>query len=337
MNKEDAQKCIQVGVQALKKAEFDKAIRMFEKSLRLHYSDEAKAYLDLANEKKQKSNTAPEETKTQTEPKTKNYTPVQEQLVKDILSKKNYYEILGVLKDAKTEQIKKVYKKLALKLHPDKNLAPRADEAFKLVNKAFSCLVDEQKRTMYDRTGSEETPQMQSRDFDSMFAEQVFREFFGESFFFERHPMSRVYRTRRQAHREEPNRQAWPFIQLLPLIFLFLVSALSSYSFGSYDFSLHPTAKHTLQLHTSDFQIPYWIEPKTYRSLDSSEIRKLEGDVLSYYVKNLKLECTKQQNKRQTFINKARYYQGNTAKTYRDYAEKVDMSSCYKLNEMLAS
>ena len=68
--------------------------------------------------------------------------------------------MLGVEKTATEAQIKKAYKKLALKFHPDKNRAPDAEDAFKLIATACDVLTDEEKREDYDRYGSEDGPQM---------------------------------------------------------------------------------------------------------------------------------------------------------------------------------
>lgn len=63
---------------------------------------------------------------------------------------------MGIPPDADGNAIKKAYRKLALKLHPDKNSAPGADEAFKAIGLAYATLSDDQKRAIYDRYGDED-------------------------------------------------------------------------------------------------------------------------------------------------------------------------------------
>ena len=68
---------------------------------------------------------------------------------------KDYYKILNVSRDANAEEIKKAYRKLALKYHPDKNKSPGAEDKFKEVAEAYEALSDPQKREIYDRYGEE--------------------------------------------------------------------------------------------------------------------------------------------------------------------------------------
>ncbi len=68
--------------------------------------------------------------------------------------KRDYYEVLGVSRDATTEDLKKAYRKLAVKYHPDKNPGDKsAEEKFKEVSEAYDILNDDQKRAAYDRYG----------------------------------------------------------------------------------------------------------------------------------------------------------------------------------------
>ncbi|MCL4519421.1 MAG: molecular chaperone DnaJ [Thaumarchaeota archaeon] len=69
--------------------------------------------------------------------------------------KRDYYEVLGVPKDASKEQIKTSYRKLAMQYHPDRNKAPGAEERFKEISEAYAVLSDDAKRAQYDRFGHE--------------------------------------------------------------------------------------------------------------------------------------------------------------------------------------
>src|SRR4029079_4511525 len=69
-------------------------------------------------------------------------------------AKQDYYEILGIKRDAKPDEIKKAYRRLARKYHPDVNPGDKAaEERFKLTSEAHDVLSDPKKRTVYDRFG----------------------------------------------------------------------------------------------------------------------------------------------------------------------------------------
>ena len=69
------------------------------------------------------------------------------------MTKRDYYEILGIDKNADKKELKRVYRKLALKYHPDKNPSKEAEEKFKEISEAYAVLSDDEKRKMYDQYG----------------------------------------------------------------------------------------------------------------------------------------------------------------------------------------
>ena len=76
--------------------------------------------------------------------------------INSTMSKRDYYEVLGLARDANESEVKKAYREKALKYHPDKNPGDAdAEAAFKEVSEAFEVLSDSQKRTLYDEHGHE--------------------------------------------------------------------------------------------------------------------------------------------------------------------------------------
>lgn len=70
-----------------------------------------------------------------------------------MVSNRDYYEILGVGKDASDTELKSAYRKLALKWHPDRNKEAGAEAKFKEVNEAYEILSNKDKRAKYDQFG----------------------------------------------------------------------------------------------------------------------------------------------------------------------------------------
>ncbi|MEM2883081.1 MAG: molecular chaperone DnaJ [Nitrososphaerales archaeon] len=108
--------------------------------------------------------------------------------------KKDYYEILGVPRNATKEEIKAAYRKLALQYHPDRNKSPEAEEKFKEISEAYAVLSDDEKRAQYDQfghmgIGSRYTAEdiFRNADFESIFRDlgfdfgfdDLFSRFFG--------------------------------------------------------------------------------------------------------------------------------------------------------------
>ena len=101
-------------------------------------------------------------------------------------AKKDYYELLGVSRDASEEEIKKAYRKLALQYHPDRNPEDKqSEEKFKEVSEAYQILSDAEKRAKYDQYGhaafGDGSPFPGGFDFTAGF-EDVFGDIFGEFF-----------------------------------------------------------------------------------------------------------------------------------------------------------
>ncbi|KAF9992223.1 hypothetical protein BGZ79_003359 [Entomortierella chlamydospora] len=194
VNRDEALRCLDIAKRQLSSGDFAKARKFAEKSISLFPTPEAKTFLAKVDQEEaspssssSSSTSAAPNTKSSSQPSTpsgtssarpnsvpprqrstntpttdhkpveRDYTPEQVAAVKKVRSSGgDFYKVLGVSKDASDSDIKKAYRKLALQMHPDKNGAPGADEAFKIVSKAFTVLSDPQKRAIFDQHGPED-------------------------------------------------------------------------------------------------------------------------------------------------------------------------------------
>lgn len=217
------------------------------------------------------------------------YTDEQCEAVRSIRRCKDYYEILGVTNDCTEDDLKRAYKKLALKFHPDKNHAPGATEAFKAIGNAFAVLSNPEKRQRYDHYGTEEeqTPVANERhyyysnggyeyDFTRGFegdisAEELFNIFFGAGFQTV-HTNARVYRTRTAGprfhhyhprHHRAEDTDSSPYaalMQLAPMLLLIVVWTLSSLLASDPLYSFRASSKYNVQRVTVNLKVAYYVK-----------------------------------------------------------------------------
>lgn len=86
------------------------------------------------------------------------------------MAQKDYYQILGVSRDADANTIKKAYRKLAMKYHPDVNKEAGAEERFKEINEAYGALSDPEKKALYDQYGTIDEQEIQAKKFQEQYS-----------------------------------------------------------------------------------------------------------------------------------------------------------------------
>jgi DnaJ homolog subfamily B member 12 len=283
-NKDDAIKCLRVGKEALQSGDRTRALKFLTKARRLDPSLPIDDLLSSASSNQEgssssapqgespttdtaaasSSSTSPASSSSNTARHRKpdsstrasangtsggSYTEEQVEIVREIKRKqKDYYQMLGLEKSCTVEDVRKAYRKLSLKVHPDKNNAPGAEEAFKAVSKAFQCLSNEESRKRYDLVGSDEpvTHRRTTRnhgsyryyDEDEFDADEIFRNFFYGGMAPAATPFGTFHFQMGRQHRHGGGHASGgaagggsPFrmlIQILPVIILLLLNFLPS-------------------------------------------------------------------------------------------------------------
>ncbi|XP_053559457.1 dnaJ homolog subfamily B member 14 [Bombina bombina] len=368
-NKDEAQRCVRIGREALAAGDHEKARKFIEKAGRLYPSKEARELLEGLSKhdgftgngaQNGKTPSGPEQSKTSTERESgsgesaKGFTKDQTEGVHRIKKCKNYYEVLGVSKDAGDEDLKKAYRKLALKFHPDKNQAPGATEAFKKIGNAYAVLSNPEKRRQYDLTGNEEQVQnINNGNFDfhrgfeaDITPEDLFNMFFGGGFptgsvhsYANGHTRFNHYQQQhRSGHEREDERGDGGFsmfIQLMPIIALILLSLLSQLMVSNPPYSLYPRSGtgQTIKRFTENLGVTYYVSKDFQSEYTGLLLQKLEKNIEEDYVANVRNNCWRERQQKSDLTHAAKVYRDERLRLK---AESISMENCKELQRLTA-
>ncbi|XP_010491111.1 PREDICTED: chaperone protein dnaJ 49-like [Camelina sativa] len=334
-NKDDALKCLKIGKDAIESGDRSRALKFLEKARRLdpslpiddlvsdlnNQSDEpADSPGSAANESSKPPSDRPSSLRqrgsSSSSSSSSSFTEEQRAIVREIKSKKDYYEILGLGNTCSVEDLRKAYRKLSLKVHPDKNKAPGSEEAFKSVSKAFQCLSNEDTRRKYDVSGSDEPSYQPTRRaaarrnngfyYDDEFdADEIFRSFFGGGGGMN-HATTTQFRsfnfgggtTRGANQGSDTGFNPRVLLQLLPVVFILLLNFLPS-SQPIYSLSPSYNYEHKFTTHRG---VNYFVGSAKFEQeypINSYERQRVEEqvdrDYLSILGQNCRLELQRQQ------------------------------------------
>ncbi|XP_073441908.1 dnaJ homolog subfamily B member 12 [Dendrobates tinctorius] len=363
-NRDEALRCISIAVDAIKHQQNEKALRFLEKAQKLFPTDRARELVEALSKNSQSNGTqAPNarHRKNVAEPSPsangevggesgKSYSQDQLDAVKRIKQCKDYYEILGVTREASEDDLKKAYRKLALKFHPDKNHAPGATEAFKAIGNAYAVLSNADKRKQYDQFGDEKVSASRHghsdfhRGFEADISpEDLFNMFFGGGF-----PSSNVHvysngrmhytysqRPDRREHHQGDGSLGM-FVQLMPILILIIVSALSQMMVSNppYSLSHRPSVGHIHRRVTEHLKVPFFVSESFDEDYSGNNLRNVERSVEEDFIANLRNNCWKEKQQKEGLLYRARYF--GDAELYQR-AQKMGTPSCNRLTEVQAS
>lgn len=315
-NRDEALKCVSIAKAAMENDDIAKALKFLSKADNMYPTDEVKELLQKCRAKAANSTTRerpprPNDTTNPTKDNSTSRVAAEGSRVDAktaalnrecaaILNCKSYYEVLGVSRNASDDEIKRAYKKLVLKYHPDKNPSKRAGEAFNKISDAFQCLSDRKLRDHYDRFGRDPGDHVNRGHYAHhhhevfMTPDALFEALFGMSVPHRRRPHQNAHSTQQTTSTRStkpqqatpdaaPNQHGVPLFYLLPflaLLFMMFVSNLIGNEVPAFQFTRSP---HYNQMVSTQLNaVVYYVDGRTFDRAypPSSQARvKLEYEV----------------------------------------------------------
>ena len=251
----------------------------------------------------------------------------------------DHYRVLGLQRDASEAEIKKAYRSLALKWHPDKNPDNKdlAERKFKEIGNAFKILSNPDDRAHFDRYGDDEDrprprrhPQQGGHGVyaEELTPEDIFNMFFGMP------PQQRrpggMPRRQHQQHEMRQGELNISLVQLAPLLLLLGFSLLSSLSLGNeLPYSLRKAADYPLERQTLSSGVRYFVG-ESFELLHSEveQLRKVEERVELDNRRAVTKKCQAERGHRQKMVDAASSYQGEERARMLEQANRFPLDWC---------
>lgn len=242
------------GMNLYNEGNYEEALKYFEASYKFNPTNNTEIYINtckkVINKKQEKKNSSNytnsssntsytqqnNQSNSQQKPSSDNSSKTDEDReCENVINEKDFYKVLGIEKSASPEEIKKAYKKKAIKFHPDKNHSSKAEEAFKKISHAYQILSDKDKKDFYDNHGGTEEEvraQYQARYHQNYYNEDidpfdVFEMFFGPGFAPGMRRGRRNQNTYYNFHQEPVQLGKYAkLMQLLPIFMIFITFIL---------------------------------------------------------------------------------------------------------------
>ncbi|GAB2266648.1 hypothetical protein Dimus_001642 [Dionaea muscipula] len=329
-NKDEALKCISIAKEAIGSGNKERALKFIRIAQRLNNSlsvDDLLASCGKLDsgapgpsqngnhvDRNQAGSSAGNSSEATTINGENSYTDEHVQLIRQIKKHKDYYAVLGVEKMCSVEEVRKAYRRLSLKVHPDKNKAPGAEEAFKKVSKAFKCLSEEESRRQYDQMGlaedfehNQQHPVRRRRGATNGFYEdefdpdEIFRAFFGQTNVFGN---THVFRTGGMATQQRAGANGGGpnflvFLQLLPFLVIILLAYLP---FSEPEYSLQKNYTYQIPRVIEQYGVEFYVKSLDFDlnyPVGSAARINIEDNVIQEYKSLLRRYCHMELQRRQ--------------------------------------